>query len=162
MVNSTTDTTLASDLGIGLGCFNCNGLGSDKKRELVLKWLEGKEDGIIFLQETHSTPEKEAAWKSSWDGEIAFGHGSSNSTGVAIMIKRRALNEIDIVKTVLLEQGRALLVEVNRSGSIFTLVNVYCPNNDDADFIRRIFFNSIEMADHNSKLIFGGGIGTPL
>ena len=158
MTTHNADSTLDADLGIG--CFNCNGLGNDGKRELVLKWLDGKDDGIFLLQETHSTTENEEAWKKHWDGDIIFNHGSSNSTGVAILIKRSALREVKIIKHVYLEQGRALLLEIKNQGNIFTLINIYCPNNDDADFINKTFLDSISMADQNSCLIFGGDWNT--
>ena len=93
--------------GPKVGSFNCNGLGDKNKRNKVLNWLS-KED-IIFLQETHSTLESESDWKQKWDGEIFYSHGTSNSTGVAILIKRNEHVEIDTVRTIC--QGRTLLIE---------------------------------------------------
>ena len=97
---------------IGVGCFNCNGLANNQKRELVLEWLSGKDDNIIFLQETHSTLETEQLWRSKWHGEILFSHGSSNSTGVAILIKKEAHHELKIIKQANMYQGRALVVQI--------------------------------------------------
>ncbi len=85
MTNQNTNKPVGS--GFGIGCYNCNGLGNSNKRELVLKWLEDKDDDIFFLQETHTTPEIEQAWKSAWDGSIFFNHESLNSTGVAVLFK---------------------------------------------------------------------------
>ena len=72
-----------------IGSFNCNGLANPKKRELVLNWLKAKREDIILLQESHTTPDTEAHWRSIWDGDIIFNHGQSNSTGVTILFKSR-------------------------------------------------------------------------
>ena len=138
MTESHSDAEVSE---IGVGCFNCNGLGNNRKRELVLEWLKNKEENIIFLPETHSTPETELLWCNQWNGKILFSHGSSNSTGVAILVKRDSQNEIKIVKHQNLHQGRALIVQVESAGTTFTLVNVYCPNNDDTDFIEKYYWN---------------------
>jgi exonuclease III len=79
-----------SNTGLGVGCFNCNGLGNSRKRELVLKWLQDKEDSIFLLQETHSTLEMEPNWIRDWNGTVLFSHGTSNYTGVAILITSKA------------------------------------------------------------------------
>ena len=64
---------------------NCNGLGLRCKRQKVFTYLRDKiKTGVVFLQETHSTPSLEKVWKSDWGGEIFFSHGKSNSTGCAI------------------------------------------------------------------------------
>ena len=74
--------------GPKVGSMNCNGLGNKNKRSKVLTWLKNKPENIILLQETHSTQENESDWKQLWGGEVIFSHGTSNSTGVAILIKK--------------------------------------------------------------------------
>ena len=71
---------------LSVGSFNCNGMGNPKKRDLVLNWLKGKKEDIILLQETHSSAQTEAAWRTAWEGDIIFNHGSTNSTGTAILV----------------------------------------------------------------------------
>ena len=41
-------------------------------------------NGILFLQETHSTKENEIKWKDKFNGNLYFVHGKSNSRGVLI------------------------------------------------------------------------------
>ena len=41
----------------------------------------------FFLQETHSTVQTDTQWKNEWGAELHTSHGTSNSRGVAIMIK---------------------------------------------------------------------------
>ena len=61
---------------------NARGLRTDRvKRETIFNYLKAKGD-IIFLQETHSTPESEIIWKNETGCEAFFSHGASNSCGV--------------------------------------------------------------------------------
>ena len=73
--------------GFGVGSMNCNGLGDSSKLTKVLNWLSLKRDEIIFLQETHAEKLREKDWENIWGSKIYFSHGSSNSTGVAILIR---------------------------------------------------------------------------
>ncbi len=68
--------------------FNCNGLRDDLKRKSIFHWLNHENYSIIFLQETHSINADEGKWKKEWGGDIYFGHGASDSRGVAILIKK--------------------------------------------------------------------------
>ena len=61
-INNSSDALI--DLRVG--CLNANGLGDKTKRNLVLNWLKNKNETIIFLQESHSTPETERLWKLDW------------------------------------------------------------------------------------------------
>ena len=86
MVISNNDKSMPD---FRVGSLNCNGLGGAEKREKVINWLKGKLESVICLQETHAVPETEHLWKKDWDGgNIYFSHGTSNSTGVAILIKK--------------------------------------------------------------------------
>ena len=49
-----------------VGSFNCNGLSTPRKREMVLNWLKSKLEDIFLLQETHATSINEEAWKRTW------------------------------------------------------------------------------------------------
>jgi len=40
-----------------------------------------------FVQETHSTLQTITQWKKEWSAKLIISHGSSNSLGVAIMMK---------------------------------------------------------------------------
>ncbi len=144
---------------LNIGCYNCNGLGCNTKRGRVLKWLEDKEEEILFLQETHSSPNNEEAWKRDWNGHIVFNHGSSNSAGVAILLKRNVEDTVKVVNHVSIVPGRASLLEVQVSGTVFTLVNVYCPNNDDDEFLQKVLMEATTYTN-TDNLIFGGDWNT--
>ena len=46
-----------------------------------------KKTDLIFLQETHSTTERQDQWRKEWGTAALFSHGSTNARGVAILIK---------------------------------------------------------------------------
>ena len=140
--------------GPKVGSFNCNGLGNKNKRSKVLNWLKKKKEDIIFLQETHSTLETESDWKRDWGGEIYFSHGSSNSTGVAILFKKNDHNiEVGDVRTICL--GRVLLIEITYNSVKYCLVNNYSPNSDDQQFIENVFLETLGRS-RDDHLIMGG------
>lgn len=114
-----------------INSFNTRGLGDKVKRKLVFDWLKEQHKGIILLQETHSTPDQEVAWKRQWGAPIHFSHGESNSGGVAILLPH---NEQYTLKQILADrEGRILILEMEIEGKNFILGNVYAPTKDKVD-----------------------------
>ena len=139
--------------GIGMGSMNCNGLRSKEKLEKVLTWLKNKEDSIFFIQESHCTSDFENTWEAIWDGPIYFSHGTSNATGVAILIKKNA--GIQVIRHKEVVQGRGHILEIEYDSVNLCLVNVYSPNNDDVDFLKNIFHEALGR-NRNDYTIYGG------
>ena len=53
-----------SQNNLNIFSLNVRGLRSDKKKRLkIFNTFKNKRKGIIFLQETHSTPDVEISWK---------------------------------------------------------------------------------------------------
>ena len=50
------------------------------------KQFKGLHAGIIFLQDTYSTPEIENEWKYQGNGNLYFAHGSNKSKGVLMFL----------------------------------------------------------------------------
>ena len=83
---------------------------------------------IIFLQETHSTIDKEKPWKAEWGPPIEFAHGNSSAKGAAILlrngfdckIKRKLVNPL----------GRYIGIKAEIKDENYLLFNVFAPNND--------------------------------
>ena len=110
---------------------NVNGLStSDTDRIKIFLYLQNtiKNNGIIFLQETHSTTESAQKFKKDFgkDNELFFSHGLSNSCGVAIgfcgKYERKIIKEIADLK------GRYLLLLVTIGDSEYALINIYNEN----------------------------------
>ena len=124
------------DMDLGVATFNVNGIKAKNKRVKIFEWLKEKRETIIFLQETHSTPDIEKTWEKEWGGKIYFSHGRSNSTGVAILIKGKETEPVNIEKD---HGGRRILVDLKINGIIIRLVNFYGPNKDETTFLENMF-----------------------
>ena len=62
------------------------GLQTSKKSFKLFNYFKNKifPNGILFLQETHSTKENEIKWEDEFDRNLYFSHAKSNSCGVLI------------------------------------------------------------------------------
>ena len=112
--------------------FNCNflslnvkGIRDKLKRESIFTWLKDKKTDIIFLQETYSTKEIEDEWRLSWDGDVCFSHGTNHSRGVMVLIDSKL--DVQILNTIIDNEGRYIIIECNIQGLNFTIANVYFP-----------------------------------
>ena len=137
---------------IKLSSFNCRGLQDNFKRKKVFHYMRNTESDIIFLQETHSTKSEEAFWKSQWGESAWFASFSSQSRGVAILIRNSISVKVNLVFYD--PNGRFLILNCKINDVPLTLVNLYAPNNDDPDFLLEVFAE-IDKFD-NSSLIIGG------
>ena len=117
---------------IKLHSFNCRGLQDFVKRKKIFHFFRSLNSDILFLQETHSDNSVERLWHSQWGEHAFFASFSSNSRGVAILI-RKSISLV--VKSVFRDpNGRFIILNALLNDLPLTLVNVYAPNNDDPDF----------------------------
>jgi len=144
---------------------NARGLGEKKKRRTVLKWIKdnhSKRDGIVFLQETHTTELSEQTWKRDWDGEVFFSHGTCGSRGVAILIPKSV--HVTVSDTICDNSGRLLVLDCTIDDEDFILANVYAPTkdhqHDQITFLQDIDELLRNYVDRN--LIIGGDFNTYL
>ncbi len=99
--NSSTHTP------INITTLNVNGLGLDvKKKQSIFNKLK-TENGVIMLQETHSTLTNEKNRKRN--GENKFSHGTLNSRSVATLFPRNL--DFNILEKYNDENGRFLLLK---------------------------------------------------
>ena len=102
-------------------------------------------------------------WKIEWGAKLISSHGSSNSRGVAIMIK----NNLDctIHHTVIDPMGRYIILKADIKDTTYLLINVYAPNKDK-DLIE--FFKNLlntlkkENLDSEQNIVMGGDFNCPL
>ena len=90
-----------------------------------MMWLDKRKYDIIFLQETYSTPEVEAFWKTQWKGKAFFAHGTNHSCGVLILIREDLEFELKSVNQD--HEGRSIIIDVVVQGSDYVFANVYAP-----------------------------------
>ena len=77
---------------------NVNGLNSSKKRIKMFEYFREKiaNNGILFLQETHSSHDTVINWRDSFKDELFFSHGTTNSCSV--MIRYLGSNKLKVNK----------------------------------------------------------------
>ena len=92
---------------------NVKGIQNKSKRVSVVEYLKKKlgNNGILFLQETHSTFNDENIWKNDVNVPVFYAHGACQSYGVLIAYFGN-LN-FSINKQVGDKNGRILVLVVN-------------------------------------------------
>ncbi len=88
----------------------------DTKRQSIFNKIKN-DNGIILLQETHSTVKTEKKWKNEWGGQIIFSHGTSNSRGVATLFPPNV--DYTILEKYSDNNGKFLLVKCKCEETIY-------------------------------------------
>ena len=141
---------------------NVRGISNFKKRKMIFTWCRKKKADIIFLQETHSKKDAEMYWKNEWGSEIILSHGSSNSCGVAILVKKGV--DCTIHSKILDPSGRYIILKAEIEDKMYILINIYAPNKD-TNIVT--FFNNLLMTlrkndfDEEENIIIGGDFNCP-
>ena len=91
---------------------------------------------FFFLQEVHSTKEREPYWHSEWGYSTIFTTFSSSRAGVAILFNNNF--QFQILKHFADPEGRFIIADIDTGDKIMTLVNVYAPNEDNPAFFRNV------------------------
>ena len=131
---------------------NVNGMTQHKKRCKIFNFLLAKKPDITFLQETHSTVKSEALFSSLCSNRIYFAHGESNAKGVAIAFSSKL--SIEIVRTTTHAGGRYIIMDVKISDQLFTLINIYAPNDDAPEFFLKMIED--QKTHDNTNIVLGG------
>lgn len=119
---------------------NVRGLNSDEKRQKLYEWLKLSQCDVILLQETHFIEKNELKYNTGWYGKIFHSFSdSSHSKGVSVLFRKNLNVEILNVKKSI--DGRKILLNVEFDSEIFTIVNIYAPNdiNKRIDFFKRVY-----------------------
>lgn len=120
-----------------------------------IKQLKAK---IVFLQETHLTPEEVMKVRRRWPGRVFSASFSSHSHGVITLIHNSLpfhLINVDEDRF-----GRYLVIQCEILSVRLNLVNLYGPNDDNPSFFFRNLF--LSMADLPGSCIIGGDFNCTL
>lgn len=124
------------------------------KRAKVFQHLTLQRADIVFLQETHLKINDHTRLKHPWIGQVFHSLFDSKARGAAILISKK----IQFISESIIpdHNGRFTII----SGRLFhlpvTLVCVYAPNFDDAEFMAKLLSTIPNMDTHH--LIFGGDL----
>ena len=109
---------------------NVKGMQSSKKRLKQFEYFKSKlkPNGLLFLQETHSTIACEKKWKDEFGGDLHFSHGSSNSCEVLIAFYGN--QDITVKKSCPTKKGESLFQIHGLTTLIFCFLNIYNANTE--------------------------------
>ena len=83
-------------------------------------------NGILLLQEIHSSHDTVINWRDYFKGKLFFSHGTTNSCRV--MIGYLGSNKIKVNRIKNDNQGRILIVDADIDEETFALINLYNAN----------------------------------
>ena len=109
---------------------NVIGLKSSKKHLKMFEYFREKisNNGIIFLQETHSSEDTFNNWQNDFRGEAFFSHGSASSCG--FMIGYLGSKKVQLNKINKDDHGIILIVGANTDDQNFVLIIFYNVNTE--------------------------------
>ena len=114
-------------------------------------------NGILVLQETHSSHDIVINWRGNITGELFFSHGTTNSRGA--MIGYLGSNKIKVNRIKNDNRGRILIVDADIDEEIFVLINLYNANTE-TEQIKTIYeldqLLSAFCLGSNKKIILAG------
>ena len=135
-----------------IASINALGLRSSDRRQTAFNHFKRNKYDIIFLQETHWTPDIENIIQHEWQGGIFCSHGSPTARGVAILFNPH-LN-YTITNNTRDQDGRIIDVTITLDDHPINLVNIYAPSTDTE---RRFFYSNLEpfLSSTDSNIIGG-------
>ena len=147
------------DLNFDILSWNVRGLGDYQKRRKLFNWVKKhtSKNGIVFMQETHSSDKTGKQWEQLWRGSIKFSHGTTSSKGVLIAFSESL--EFNITKEFTDQNGRYIVLQVDIQENPYVLINYYAPNLETQqvsvlDELTKVLSN-LELKE-NTNLISGG------
>ena len=107
---------------------NVSRLNSSKKRIKMFEYFREKisNNGILFLQEIHSSHDTVINWRGDFKGKLLFSHGTTNSCRV--MIGYLGSNKSKVNRTKNDNQGRIFIVDADVDEETFVLIKLYNAN----------------------------------
>lgn len=132
--------------------YNVRGLRDNLKRRKIMRFLNQRKFDVAFIQESHSVLQDEKIWQNEWGGKIYFAHGTNDSKGVGIWIKKGS--PIMVQDQIQDDAGRYIILNVSYEGNNYSLVNLYAPNADDPQFFMETF-QKMEQFPNDYKVIGG-------
>ena len=143
---------------INIATINARGLNNAKKGISVFERINDHDVDIALIQETFCVKEYKKKFNFHWKGDVFHSHSDSkHSRGVFVLLSSKFKGNVSSYNDT---RGRKPLLNIEHDDDIYTVVNLYCPNdqgerlrflNESADWVDA---NGIE----NSYLILGGDV----
>ena len=143
--------------------FNVQGLRGDVKRRTLFRYFHNHcKNSIIFLQETHCSPNIEKTWRNEWGADIKFCHYANNSRGLCILFPNNL--DYSVENDIVDKEGRFLILSVKIGDKRFVLANVYAPTKnhetDQCEFLDTFRSKMVDFIGEN--ILIGGDFNMTL
>ena len=114
---------------------NVKGIQKSEKRINIFDYLKNSifPNGLIFLQETHSSLDDGKRWCDELNASLYFSHGKTNSSGVAI--EYLGSKSFVLANQTADKNGRLLLIEAIVDDVKFVLINIYNCNTESQQLL---------------------------
>ena len=142
---------------VNIVSLNVRGLHDITKRNAIYSWFKEKKCHICYIQETYCTESNDVQFRKGWSGNLYHSFSdSTHSRGVAIMLSKNFNG--NVISSHSDHHGRLILLNIEINEQVYTLVNVYTPNDihERIVFFRQIMCFINAHAINKSKLIIAG------
>ncbi len=86
-------------MSLSIVSLNTRGLRDTVKRKALFLLAKQLKTDFIFFQETHSVVNDVKFWRSQWNNDVWFAHGSERSAGVATLKNNFSGNVLEVFST---------------------------------------------------------------
>ena len=134
------------------------GLANATKRRNIMKYLKDYKLDVVFLQETHVTKKNKGLWETEWGKKWFISQGTTASRGTVITSNPKSKVVLSNVSRD--NDGRYIICSAKIENVVYTLCNLYAPNQDSPEFFEKII-KTLEnySSDH---VIIGGDFNLTL
>lgn len=138
--------------GLTFCSWNIRGANEPIKRGKILAQLKSLNMDIAFLQETHLKQQTQIRLRANWIGQTYYSSFTSKARGTAIITWKGIPFKLN--KSISDKEGRYVIVTGEIYNTPLTMINIYAPNFDNPQFLKKI----IDLiAEHNYQNIIMGG-----
>lgn len=134
--------------------WNVGGINGTVKRAKVFDHIKKFKPDITFLQETHLRTVDEVRLARPWIGQIFHSKFDTKTRGTAILIRKNV--QFVSTNTIADSHGRFIIVVGFLYQTPVVLANIYAPNWDDVNFMKRFLSALPNLNSH--RLILAGDL----
>ena len=130
---------------------NVNGLNVPTKRHRLAEWIQKQDPYICCLQKTHFRPKdtyrlKVKGWKNTFHA-----NGKQKKAGVAVLVSEKI--DLKIKKITRDKEGYYIMIKGSIQEEDMTIVNIYAPNLEARQNIRRTLTDIKGEIDSNTIIV---------
>ena len=139
--------------------WNVHGIRSQAKKTKILDYVTKLKADILLLQETHLLQTEDKSLLTPNFHQIFSSCHNSRQRGVSILIHKSLGFSLKNVMTD--AEGRYVILQAMIFDKLYTIINLYAPNNDEPTFFHTVF-SVLSNISADSITLIGGDFNTVL